>query len=201
MGNAHSCIRVCSCTYQNILRPSQAPCCFWRLNRTYFCTYSMLDWEVWWIFSSLYIHILLTLSTDWIKQNSRQNKTMKKYHRALCVCMTVHTQKGKVKIYLWALSAKGWYHKQRSLYEATDRGTVGQQSNALSTCAQVTPRYPFAVCRSNCGGIGTLLSLPARHCALVDAVAGRWISTRPSKYASLISQFLENVNSGRCCGV
>lgn len=104
----------------------------------------------------------------------------------------------KVKIYLQVLSAKGWCHKQRNLYKATDRGTVGQQSNALSICAQVTSRYPFAMFRSNCGGIGTLLSLPARHCALVDAVAGRWISTRPSKYASLISQFLENVNSGRC---
>lgn len=44
----------CSCTYQNILRPSQAPCCFWRLNRTYFCTCSMLDWEVWWIFWQLF---------------------------------------------------------------------------------------------------------------------------------------------------
>ena len=58
----------------------------------------------------------------------------------------------------------------------------------------------FTVCRSNYGGVGAILSLPLQHCALVDAVCGRWISTRPSKYATLIAQFLENVekgNSGR----
>ena len=57
-----------SCTYQNILRPSQAPCCFWRLNRTYFCTCSILDWEVWWIFWQLFCFIqsVLNVSKIWM---------------------------------------------------------------------------------------------------------------------------------------
>lgn len=41
-------------------------------------------------------------------------------------------------------------------------------------------------------GIGALLSLPPKHNAIVDVVAGRWINGRPIKYGKYISQFLES---------
>ena len=36
--------------------------------------------------------------------------------------------------------------------------------------------------------------LPPRHHAVVDAVASRWLSSRTSKYAKLISQCFESID-------
>ena len=40
-------------------------------------------------------------------------------------------------------------------------------------------------------GVWELLSMPARHSDLVEAVGSRWINAKPSKYAKYIAHFVD----------
>ena len=52
--------------------------------------------------------------------------------------------------------------------------------------------YNYYVCgRSGVMGVWELLSMPARHSDLVEAVGSRWINAKPSKYAKYIAHFVD----------
>ena len=52
--------------------------------------------------------------------------------------------------------------------------------------------YNYYVCgRSGVMGVWELLSMPAWHSDLVEAVGSRWINAKPSKYAKYIAHFVD----------
>ena len=52
--------------------------------------------------------------------------------------------------------------------------------------------YNYYVCgRSGVMGVWELLSMPAQHSDLVEAVGSRWINAKPSKYAKYIAHFVD----------